>query len=449
MEKDYGLVLSGGGTKGAFEMGVWKALRELKVPISCVVGTSIGAINAAMIAQNDYQIAHDFWSNVTINEVIKLNSTIADKYMNKWSGENSELFRLDFLKDLFHGGLDVTPLRNNINRLISEERIRKSPIRFGLVTVDLTNLTPVEIMIEDIPEGKLHDYILASASLPVFQRHEIDGNTFVDGAFYDNVPINLMINNGYKDIISVEFPDIGIRKKRKDDNINLVVVDNSEFLGMVLEFNPEKIHNNMVMGYLDCKKTFGDLIGKHFYFDVSTPSNSTVTQKVNAFIGTSLQNKSANNHVLSLLNLPDNANQQLILNAIETLTKRTAYKEEEALVLRLMEMTGKILGIERLEIYTPDEFLLKILTTLEELTQSNLNLLKGNKIFKLLNNDDDIDYQPVSPTYFVSIYLLLSESEIGNSNFDIRRIIKHFSPEVALSIIFLIYLHRFLRDRNA
>ena len=74
--KKYGLVLSGGGTKGAFEIGVWQALREMKIHTPCVIGTSVGALNAAVIAQNDFDKALDFWSNLTINQVLNLNTCL-------------------------------------------------------------------------------------------------------------------------------------------------------------------------------------------------------------------------------------------------------------------------------------------------------------------------------------------------------------------------------------
>ena len=45
------LVLSGGGSRGAYEIGAWQALRELGVRLDAVYGTSIGAINAALVAQ--------------------------------------------------------------------------------------------------------------------------------------------------------------------------------------------------------------------------------------------------------------------------------------------------------------------------------------------------------------------------------------------------------------
>ena len=49
------IVLSGGGTKGAYELGVWKALREKETEFHIVTGTSIGAINGAMMCTGDYE----------------------------------------------------------------------------------------------------------------------------------------------------------------------------------------------------------------------------------------------------------------------------------------------------------------------------------------------------------------------------------------------------------
>ena len=58
-----GLVLEGGGTKGAYQLGAYKALKELGVEFDGVVGTSIGALNAAFIVQGDYEIMKDIWLN--------------------------------------------------------------------------------------------------------------------------------------------------------------------------------------------------------------------------------------------------------------------------------------------------------------------------------------------------------------------------------------------------
>lgn len=48
---EYGLVLAGGGVRGAYQIGVWKALKELKIKVSAVSGVSIGAVNGALFVQ--------------------------------------------------------------------------------------------------------------------------------------------------------------------------------------------------------------------------------------------------------------------------------------------------------------------------------------------------------------------------------------------------------------
>ena len=73
------LVLAGGGAKGAYEIGVWKALKELKIKINAVFGNSVGAINGALIAQGDFQLAVNLWRNLGINHIINLPDDIVPK----------------------------------------------------------------------------------------------------------------------------------------------------------------------------------------------------------------------------------------------------------------------------------------------------------------------------------------------------------------------------------
>ncbi|WDU82363.1 patatin-like phospholipase family protein [Caloramator sp. Dgby_cultured_2] len=80
-----------------------------------------------------------------------------------------------------------------LNKVIDEEKIRKSPIDLGIVTFSLTDFKPVEVFKDEIPEGKLVDYLLASACFPAFKPHEIDNKKFIDGGIYDNIPLSLML----------------------------------------------------------------------------------------------------------------------------------------------------------------------------------------------------------------------------------------------------------------
>ena len=69
-----GLVLSGGGGKGAYELGVWKALKDLGVDryIDVFSGTSIGAFNAVLFAQDNLEAAEALWEEVTIEKLIPI-----------------------------------------------------------------------------------------------------------------------------------------------------------------------------------------------------------------------------------------------------------------------------------------------------------------------------------------------------------------------------------------
>ena len=67
MEKRYGIVLAGGGAKGAFQIGVWKALidRQIYRQIYGISGCSVGALNAFLMASGEYDKAEEIWCNIS------------------------------------------------------------------------------------------------------------------------------------------------------------------------------------------------------------------------------------------------------------------------------------------------------------------------------------------------------------------------------------------------
>ena len=65
-----GLVLGGGGSRGAYEIGVWRAARELGIHFDVVTGTSIGALNGALVVQGDYDFAVEMWKNMNYEAVM-------------------------------------------------------------------------------------------------------------------------------------------------------------------------------------------------------------------------------------------------------------------------------------------------------------------------------------------------------------------------------------------
>ena len=63
-QKKVALVLGGGGSRGAYEAGVWQALTELGIEIDIVTGCSVGAINAAMVVQGNVDLTAQLWREI-------------------------------------------------------------------------------------------------------------------------------------------------------------------------------------------------------------------------------------------------------------------------------------------------------------------------------------------------------------------------------------------------
>ena len=198
----YGLVLEGGGARGSYHMGVYKAILEEGIDIKAVAGTSIGALNGAMIVQGDYEKCLELWNNISYTDIIQANQDEIDRMMNsKLKLEDVKHLSKKFLALLSERGFDISPFKEMIESFTDEEKMRKSPMDFAIVTVNLTDLTPIEIFVEDIPEGKVGNYLLASSYLPIFKSEKLGGKTYLDGGFYDNLPFKILQKKGYRNLI--------------------------------------------------------------------------------------------------------------------------------------------------------------------------------------------------------------------------------------------------------
>ena len=224
--KTYAIALEGGGAKGAYEAGVWKALEEAGVKYNAVAGTSVGALNGAMMASRDLETALHLWENVKFSQVFDAD----DEQMKKiYDGDLEGLDIKGLLKDVVgivkDGGLDIEPLRQMMKENVHEEKIRNSDVEFFFVTYSLTDKQEVELSARELEEGKLIDMLLASAYVPVFQRKKLDGKDYVDGSVQNIVPIDSLLKRGYRDIIMIRIYGLGFEKKIQiPEDINLTTI---------------------------------------------------------------------------------------------------------------------------------------------------------------------------------------------------------------------------------
>ncbi len=264
--KKYGLVLAGGGGKGAYQIGAWKALREMRISFDAIAGVSIGSINGALIAAGDMKKAIDFWHNVSVKKGIKIETELVDPE-NLFSKKNwSVLFR-ELLKN---GGFDASPAADYIRAYVDEDKVRKKKIPLGIVTVHLSqNATPLEIFVEDIPQGELVDYLLASSNIPLANNIGPEGERFLDGGVYDNTPVMTLKKRGYNKLIVIDISNIkGVAHNLNFNNSQVVYIRpyDLEDLGPSFDFSGPMIDRRIQLGYLDTRKAFGHLSGNIYYF---------------------------------------------------------------------------------------------------------------------------------------------------------------------------------------
>lgn len=251
------LVLGGGGAKGSYEVGVFKALRKLHMKFDIVTGVSIGSINGAFYVANEYKKCLKMWQKITTSDLFDV------AIGSKMSKEDIKLL----VKQMSTGGISFSNAYNFLKKNINEEKVRKSKIDYGLVTVSLTNKKPRFLTKEQIPYGKLVDYICASSiCYPFVQAQDINDESFIDGGFYDGIPINLAIDMGATEILAVDLSVLAINKKPKDKNIKVDVIKMKDKTPLTLTFTKEYANKNIKYGYNDTMKHFNKLDGKFYTF---------------------------------------------------------------------------------------------------------------------------------------------------------------------------------------
>ena len=169
-DKEFGLVLAGGGTKGAFQVGAWKALCKIGVNVKAIVGASIGALNGALFLQDDYMQTVKMYENIKIDNIMKVDGVDSNKNIF----DLSNIFNLaaDYTKQK---GIDNTPLREMIKKYIDMDKLYNSNIDFGLVTYSVKNKTPLKAFKNEIPKEQMENYLLASSCFPIFKPQIING----------------------------------------------------------------------------------------------------------------------------------------------------------------------------------------------------------------------------------------------------------------------------------
>lgn len=241
-----GLVLAGGGAKGSYQVGVYRALREVGWQPALITGTSVGALNGALFVMDHLDEAEQLWRTLDVRGVLEVPQ-----------GKSPEELRAFLLGVLRRGGMNIDPLGNTIDDYLDEDLVRASAIRYGLVMTEMNTLHSHQYALEEIPRGRLKEYMMASsACFPALRPREIDGVKYIDGGWRDNMPLRLAADMGATELLGVDIDGIGIVRPN-NTGLPTRILRSHWDLGPTLDFDPARAARNIALGYFDTMRLFG------------------------------------------------------------------------------------------------------------------------------------------------------------------------------------------------
>ncbi len=350
--KPYALVLGGGGARGVYQIGAMKVLHKMGFKFNAVIGTSVGALNGALLAQDDFQKCMDAWDSIKLKDVVDLPDELLVNGQLRISAQNLKFLQTYQRFVIKNGGLDTSPLRKTMQKLVDEKKIRRSGLDFGMVTYELKSFKPLEVFIDKIPQGQMIDYLMATSALPGFKATEINGRTFVDGGIFDNVPFNTAKNRGYKRIIVIDVSAIGIVRKAEIDGTETIYLKNSVDLSNMLDFTTEAKRRGMLIGELDALKLFNQVSGIKYFYDM----DKAVAAKLTSILLHQNIVDSCRKLVSKKKKHKDDDNPEMMLRNILPEDMRI-YPQ---LSIPFMECAAMMLGVEVVKRYKMEELLLEI-----------------------------------------------------------------------------------------
>lgn len=310
-----GVVLSGGGAKGAYEIGVWKAFEEYGITenVKAISGTSVGALNAALFVCTDTETQKEIWSKDVgyfsfmmpdMDTIFSAGKSLADMAIESQGRYGFELkeFGLKFLRKIGKGVLnyafnddhtsglfDRAPLRKIMEKNISLKKINDSGVDVYATALEkkailLQYMNNEEsclysfLLNEQTDDKNICDILMASSALPgVYQSQTLaesvvaDGITFdeekefVDGGFSaaggENTPLRPLLK--YKDLEKIFIVylrhDPTLRKFNEGESSAQIIhivpsVDLGDTFDGTINFSADKISSLIELGYKDASE---------------------------------------------------------------------------------------------------------------------------------------------------------------------------------------------------
>lgn len=296
----YGIVFSGGGGKGAYQIGVWKYLHEMGIDrkITGVSGASVGALNSLLFVQGDYEKARDVWLNIQQDDLTHVSllhylaqlmpilrsflagtvlGNVAPAVLARIITERLQPFTLGPEKstEVSLSLFSQRRLEQIIEKNVDKDKVQKN-LEGKSVYSMLCDITagPYPCCWNKRPFEEIRDMVLTSAAMPgAYSSRTFDGRVCIDGGFVDNIPVAPLAKDFHNIIVIHLQPyntDEAAKWKRSSKDISLqdtrfyhVYPSREQHMSTLkdtLTVNPEVTKYRMNLGYEDAKAQLQALV---------------------------------------------------------------------------------------------------------------------------------------------------------------------------------------------
>jgi len=257
-----GLVLAGGGGKGSYQMGVIKAMEHIGLTkyIQGVAGTSVGALNGALLLNGDIEKACQVWENISPNKILSIKGrTLIEKLKGTPLEKMHDKLEIYSKRLEDYGVFSRKGMVSLIEESVDLHQLSTCDIPFYATCVEFPSMTQTYFQLNRQKPQLIQSMLLATSAIPVvFPPEEIEGKLYIDGGVKDNVPIAPLYKIGCNPIIVIPLDRSYIlnRSLYPDASIYEIVPQNSlgHIVSGTLQFNREVAKRHMQDGYNDAMR---------------------------------------------------------------------------------------------------------------------------------------------------------------------------------------------------
>lgn len=259
-----GLVLAGGGGRGSYQIGVWKALRDLGIDkyIGGVSGTSIGALNSILFLQGDIKKAEEVWSSISMEKILPTDSLdLMARGMLLAIGTKKLNFIKKYMPRTLEAGnisrqglLDILDQYVDFHKIINEKRT------CYVACSELPDIKPKYFKVNNHNEDEIKNILLATSAIPIiYESKKVQESKYLDGGITDNIPIQPLYGEGYNIIIVVHLCKNSIIQRECFPNSRIIEIkpmDMNNTVSETLDFTIDGSKKRIRQGYDDCINLF-------------------------------------------------------------------------------------------------------------------------------------------------------------------------------------------------